>query len=52
MLEVRNTADRILIMDRGKLLEDGGLETILKKHGVSGFEELYYQLIKKENQNG
>jgi ABC-2 type transport system ATP-binding protein len=52
MLEVRNTADRILMVDRGKLLEDGEPETILKKHGVSDFEELYYQLTKKENQDG
>lgn len=49
MLEVRNTADKILIMDQGKLLERGTPEDLLEKYGVLDLEELFYLLTKKEN---
>ncbi len=49
MLEVRNTADRVLIMNQGTLMEDGAPETLLDKYGVSDLEKLFYQLTKKES---
>ncbi|MEH7026132.1 ABC transporter ATP-binding protein [Bacillus wiedmannii] len=49
MLEVRNTADRIMIMDQGTLLEDGAPEFLLNKYDVLDLEELFYRLTKKEN---
>ncbi|MEO1771896.1 ABC transporter ATP-binding protein [Candidatus Enterococcus ferrettii] len=49
MLEVRNTADRVLIMDQGELLESGSPKDLLIKYGVPDLEELLCQLTYKEN---
>lgn len=48
MLEVRNIADRIIIMDQGSLLESGEPESLLHKYDVFDLEELFYEVTKKE----
>lgn len=48
MLEVRNIADRIIIMDQGSLLESGEPESLLHKYDVFNLEELFYEVTKKE----
>ncbi|MBS3681840.1 ABC transporter ATP-binding protein [Ornithinibacillus massiliensis] len=48
MLEVRNLADRIFIMGKGRLLVEGKPETLLNKYNVGDFEELFNHLMKKE----
>ncbi|MFA9456455.1 ABC transporter ATP-binding protein [Halalkalibacter sp. AB-rgal2] len=49
MLEVKNTADRVLVMDDGRLLENGKPLELLGKYDATDLEELFYILTRKEN---
>lgn len=49
MLEVRNIADRIMIMDKGVLSEEGSPEELIIKYNVKNLEEVFYKSIGKEN---
>ncbi len=48
MLEVKNTADRVLVMDKGTLLENGKPLELLEKYKAKDLEELFNILINKE----
>ncbi|MGM0216623.1 ABC transporter ATP-binding protein [Enterococcus sp. AZ109] len=48
MLEVRNIADRIIIMDQGRILTDGAPEKLLAEYQVQDLEELFYLVTAKE----
>lgn len=50
MLEVRNIADRIMIMDRGVLLEEGTPDELIEKYDVNNLEEVFYKSTGKENE--
>lgn len=50
MLEVKNTADRVLVMDKGTLLENGKPSDLLDKYDAKDLEDLFYILTSKENQ--
>lgn len=51
MLEVKNTADKIVLMDRGKLMVSGKPYDLLKEYKVKNLEELFYKLTNKENED-
>ncbi|MBO1308111.1 ABC transporter ATP-binding protein [Enterococcus sp. 669A] len=48
MLEVRNIADRVIIMDKGRILADGAPGKLLAEYQVLDLEELFYLVTAKE----
>ncbi len=51
MSEVERLCDRIAIMHRGKILDTGTLEELSKKHQQNDFEELFFALLSRHEQN-
>ncbi|EMC13834.1 ABC transporter ATP-binding protein [Streptococcus mutans] len=52
MLEVKNTADRVLFLHEGTILESGSPNELIEKYQVANLEELFYGLtVNKENAN-
>ena len=47
MREAERLCDRIVVMHRGSVLAQGGLEELRDKHQENDLEELFYQLIRK-----
>jgi sodium transport system ATP-binding protein len=47
MSEVSRLCDRVAIMNRGKILDEGTIDELSKEHNEYDLEELFYQLISK-----
>jgi sodium transport system ATP-binding protein len=48
MREAERLCDRIAIMHRGQILAEGTLEELRGQHEESDLEELFFQLIKRQ----
>ncbi len=51
MSEVERLCDRIAIMHRGRILDLGTLGELRKRHNESDFEELFFSLLSRHEQN-
>jgi sodium transport system ATP-binding protein len=47
MREVERLCDRVAIMYRGQILDEGKIDELAQKHGESDVEELFFRLISK-----
>jgi sodium transport system ATP-binding protein len=45
MSEVERLCDFVAIMHRGEIISQGTLPELSERHGISDFEELFYQLV-------
>ena len=45
MSEVNRLCDRVAVMHRGRILDNGELDELAEKHGESDVEELFYKLV-------
>ena len=50
MTEVKRLCDRVAIMNRGKILAEGGIAELAEQFEEDDLEELFYQLIAQEEQ--
>jgi sodium transport system ATP-binding protein len=50
MREAERLCDRIAIMHQGRLLAEGTLEELRERHGEPDLEELFFQLIRSQEQ--
>lgn len=48
MREAEKLCDRIAVIHRGRILEEGPLKQLQEEHGESDLEELFHQLIAKD----
>ena len=48
MTEVKRLCDRVAIMNRGKILAEGGIHQLAEQFEEDDLEELFYQLIAQE----
>ena len=48
MREAEKLCDRVAIMHRGQILAEGTLEQLRSEHGEDDLEELFFQLISRE----
>ena len=46
MLEVRKVADRIMIMNKGKIVANGSYNDLLKKYHTEDLKDLFFELTK------
>src|SRR5690606_3370071 len=51
MREAERLCDRIAIMHRGHILDEGRLDELLARHGESDLEELFFRLITEHDQS-
>lgn len=49
MGEVERLADRVLILDAGRLVEDGTPKTLIDKYGRSGLEEVFLDIARRRS---
>lgn len=47
MTEVQRLCDRVAIMNRGKILTEGTIDSLTQRHDEDDLEELFFQLIKE-----
>jgi sodium transport system ATP-binding protein len=52
MREAEKLCDRVAILHRGQILAEGTLEQLRREQGEEDFEELFFQLISREEENG
>jgi sodium transport system ATP-binding protein len=52
MREAEKLCDRVAILHRGQILAEGTLEQLRHEYGEEDFEELFFQLISREEENG
>ena len=50
MTEVERLCDSIIMMKKGKIIDQGTCETIIKKHGRSNLEETFLKLARSKNE--
>ena len=50
MTEVERLCDSIIMMKKGKIIDQGTCETIIKKHGRSNLEETFLKLARSEDE--
>jgi sodium transport system ATP-binding protein len=48
MREAERLCDRIAVMHRGRILAEGTLEELRDRHEERDLEELFYQLIRRQ----
>lgn len=48
MIEIKNTADRVLFLHEGTILENGTPDELVEKYDVMNLEELFYVLTNEE----
>ncbi|MGT2907224.1 ABC transporter ATP-binding protein [Streptococcus dentiloxodontae] len=48
MIEIKNTADRVMLLHEGRILESGAPDELMTKYHVTNLEELFYTLTNKE----
>jgi sodium transport system ATP-binding protein len=51
MREAEKLCDRVAILHSGKILAEGTLEQLRNKHGEEDLEELFFQLISREEES-
>ena len=51
MTEVERLCDSIIMMKKGKIIDQGTCETIIKKHGRSNLEETFLKLARGKNES-
>lgn len=47
MREIERVCDRVAIMWRGKIIDTGTLEELAERHQEADFEEIFYRLLLK-----
>jgi len=47
MLEIQEICDRVAIIDRGTILEQGYVKELLSRYGVDNLEKLFVMLVKR-----
>jgi sodium transport system ATP-binding protein len=52
MREAEKLCDRVAILHRGQILAEGTLEELRREYGEDDLEELFFQLISREEENG
>ena len=50
MTEVERLCDSIIMMKKGKIIDQGTCETIIKKHGRSNLEETFLKLARSKDE--
>ena len=50
MSEVKRLCDSIIIMKRGKIIDSGTCEELIKKHGRNNLEETFLKLARSKNE--
>ena len=50
MREAEKLCDRVAIMHRGQILAEGTLDELRREHGENDLEELFFQLISRQEQ--
>ena len=50
MNEVERLCDSIIMMKRGKIIDRGTCEEIIKKHGRNNLEETFLKLARNDNE--
>ena len=50
MREAEKLCDRVAIMHRGNILAEGTLEQLRNEHGEHDLEELFFQLISRDEE--
>ncbi|MDP4144893.1 MAG: ATP-binding cassette domain-containing protein [Bacillota bacterium] len=51
MTEVEKLCDRIIIIHKGKIVDEGSLQELKNKYGNNDLEEVFMQLINTKNEN-
>ena len=50
MSEVKRLCDSIIMMKRGKIIDSGTCEELIKKHGRNNLEETFLKLARSKNE--
>ena len=50
MSEVERLCDNIIMMRKGKIIDNGTCETLIKKHGRNNLEETFLKLARSKDE--
>ena len=50
MNEVERLCDSVIMMRKGKIIDDGTCEELIKKHGRSNLEETFLKLARSKDE--
>ena len=51
MNEVERLCDTIIMMKKGKIIDEGTCEQIIKKHGRENLEQTFLKLARSKDEN-
>ena len=51
MVEVERLCDKIIMMKKGKIIDEGTCKEIIKKHGRQNLEETFLKLARRKDEN-
>ena len=50
MVEVERLCDKIIMMKKGKIIDEGTCKEIIKKHGRQNLEETFLKLARRKDE--